>query len=78
MDLAPIRVNTVCAEVINTPMLDQVFGEKKSQVIEQITAKLPVRRIGSPEEIADAVLFLMSNGFMTGTTLLIDDGDALV
>jgi len=31
-----------------------------------------------PEEIADAVLFLMSNGFITGTTLLLDSGDALV
>lgn len=59
-------------------MLDRVFGEQKSQVIEQIAAKLPVRRIGRPEEIADAVLFLMSNGFITGTTLLIDGGDALV
>jgi len=78
VELAPIRVNTVCAGVIDTPMLDRVFGEQKSQVIEQIVAKLPVRRIGSPGEIADAVLFLMSNGFMTGTTLLIDGGDALV
>jgi NAD(P)-dependent dehydrogenase (short-subunit alcohol dehydrogenase family) len=59
-------------------MLDRVFGEQKSQVVEQIAAKLPVRRIGSPEEIADAVLFLMGNGFTTGTTLLIDGGDALV
>lgn len=78
VELAPIRVNTVCAGVINTPVLDRVFGEQKSQYIEQIAAKLPVRRIGNPEEIADAVLFLMSNGFITGTTLLIDGGDALV
>jgi len=78
VELAPIRVNTVCAGVINTSMLDRIFGEQKSQVVEQIAAKLPVRRIGSPEEIADAVLFLMSNGFTTGTTLLIDGGDALV
>jgi len=49
---------------------------KKLQVVEQIVAKLPVRRIGSPQELA--VLFLMDNGFMTGTTLLIDGGDALV
>lgn len=78
VELAPIRVNTVCAGVIDTSMLDRVFGEQKLQVVEQIAAKLPVRRIGSPQEIADAVLFLMGNGFMTGTTLLIDGGDALV
>ena len=78
VELAPIRVNTVCAGVIDTPMLDRVFGAQKLQVVEQIVAKLPVRRIGSPQEIADAVLFLMGNGFMTGTSLLIDGGDALV
>jgi NAD(P)-dependent dehydrogenase (short-subunit alcohol dehydrogenase family) len=78
VELAPIRVNTVCAGVIDTSMLDRVFGEQKVQVVEQIAAKLPVQRIGSPQEIAEAVLFLMGNGFMTGSTLLVDGGDALV
>ena len=78
VELAPIRVNTVCAGVIDTPMLDQVFGEKKLQIVESIAAKLPVKRIGTPQEVADAVLFLMNNEFITGTTLLIDGGDALV
>jgi NAD(P)-dependent dehydrogenase (short-subunit alcohol dehydrogenase family) len=78
VELAPIRVNTICAGVIDTPMLDRVFGEQKSQVVEAIAAKLPVERIGTPQEVADAVLFLMGNGFITGTTLLIDGGDALV
>ncbi len=61
-------------------MLERVFGEQKLQVVEQIAAKLPVRRIGYPQEIAEAVLFLMGNGngFMTGSTLLVDGGDALV
>jgi NAD(P)-dependent dehydrogenase (short-subunit alcohol dehydrogenase family) len=78
VELAPIRVNTVCAGVIDTPMLDKVFGEQKLQVVESIAAKLPVKRIGTPQDIADAVLFLMGNEFITGTTLLIDGGDALV
>lgn len=78
VELAPIRVNTVCAGVINTPMLDHVFGDARVQIVETIAAKLPVKRIGNPEEVADAVLFLMGNGFITGTTLLIDGGDALV
>lgn len=71
VELAPIRVNTVCAGVINTPMLDRVFGDEQVQIVETIAAKLPVKRIGNPEEVADAVLFLMGNGFITGTTLLI-------
>jgi NAD(P)-dependent dehydrogenase (short-subunit alcohol dehydrogenase family) len=78
VELAPIRVNTVCAGVIDTEMLDKVFGDKRGEIVEAIANKLPVQRIGKPEEIADAVLFLMGNGFVTGATLLIDGGDALV
>ena len=59
-------------------MLDRVFGDERVQIVETIAAKLPVKRIGNPEEVADAVLFLMGNGFITGTTLLVDGGDALV
>lgn len=78
VELASIRVNTVCAGVIDTDMLDRVFGEQRGEVVKAIAEKLPVKRIGKPEEIADAVLFLMGNGFITGATLLIDGGDALV
>lgn len=78
VELAPIRVNTVCAGVIDTEMLDKVFGEQRSEVVKALAEKLPVKRIGKPEEIADAVLFLMGNGFMTGATVLVDGGDALI
>lgn len=78
VEVAPIRVNTVCAGVIDTEMLDKVFGEQRTEVVKAIAEKLPIKRIGKPEEIADAVLFLMGNGFTTGATLLVDGGDALV
>jgi NAD(P)-dependent dehydrogenase (short-subunit alcohol dehydrogenase family) len=41
-------------------------------------ARLPVGRIGRPEEVAAAVIFLMNNGFVTGTVLPIDGGGRLV
>lgn len=66
IELAPIRVNTVCAGVIDTAMLDKVFGDKRQATVEAIAAKLPVKRIGKPEEIADAILFLVGNGFVMG------------
>ncbi len=78
VELAPIRFNTVCAGVIDTAMLDSVFGEKREEIVAEISKKLPVGRIGSASEIADAVLFLMGNSFVTGSTLLVDGGDALV
>jgi NAD(P)-dependent dehydrogenase (short-subunit alcohol dehydrogenase family) len=40
-------------------------------------ATLPVRRVGRPEEIAQTVLYLMSNGFATGNTLYVDGGATL-
>jgi NAD(P)-dependent dehydrogenase (short-subunit alcohol dehydrogenase family) len=39
---------------------------------------LPVGRIGRPEEVAAGVIFLMSDGFVTGTVLAIDGGGSLV
>jgi NAD(P)-dependent dehydrogenase (short-subunit alcohol dehydrogenase family) len=41
-------------------------------------AHLPVKRIGRPEEIADAVLFLMKNGYVNVITLTVDGGGLLV
>lgn len=78
IELSPIRVNTVCAGVIDTEMLHKVFGENRDEIVQSIAEKLPVKRIGKSEEVADAVVFLMANGFATGTTLLLDGGDALV
>jgi NAD(P)-dependent dehydrogenase (short-subunit alcohol dehydrogenase family) len=78
IELAPVRVNTVCAGVIDTTMLDRVFGDRREQKVNEIAQSLPVKRIGTTEDIADAILFVMGNGFITGTRLLIDGGDALV
>lgn len=77
LELAPIRVNAVCPGLIDTPMLD-VFGDIKNQVISKTAHKLPVRRIGNPEEVADSYIYLMTNGFTTGTVLRIDGGAGVV
>jgi len=76
VDLAPIRVNTIQPGLVDTPFLD-VLGDKRAAIIEEYSRRLPVRRPGRPEEIADAVLFLMKNGFVTGITLTVDGGGVL-
>jgi NAD(P)-dependent dehydrogenase (short-subunit alcohol dehydrogenase family) len=76
LDLAPIRVNVVAPGLIDTPLWD-AFGPQR-EVFAARAAKLPVGRIGRPEEVAEAVLFLMTNGFVTGTVLAIDGGGGLV
>jgi NAD(P)-dependent dehydrogenase (short-subunit alcohol dehydrogenase family) len=76
LDLAPIRVNAVAPGPIETPLWDS-FGAQREAILAR-SARLPVGRIGRPEEVAEAVLFLMCNGFVTGTILPIDGGGGLV
>jgi NAD(P)-dependent dehydrogenase (short-subunit alcohol dehydrogenase family) len=78
IDLAPIRVNTIAPGFIDTPLIDELVGERKQALIATQASRLPVKRIGTPEDIADAVLFLMKNGFVTGITLTIDGGHTLI
>ena len=76
LDLAPVRVNAVAPGTVDTPLWD-TFGSHREAVLAR-GARLPVGRIGRPEEIAAAVIFLMTNGFVTGTVLRIDGGGALI
>ena len=70
-----IRVNAVCPGVINTPMIERFTGGDPDAEA-QLSAAAPVRRMGQPEEIADAVLWLCSDGasFTTGQALAVDGG----
>jgi len=77
VDLAPIRVNTIQPGLVDTPLITDLLGERREAVLAAAAARLPVRRIGRPEDIADAVLFLMKNGFVTGITLTVDGGGVL-
>jgi NAD(P)-dependent dehydrogenase (short-subunit alcohol dehydrogenase family) len=74
VELAPIRVNTIQPGLVDTPFLNQ-FGERRDALIAEYSERLPVKR--RPDEIADAVLFLMKNGFVTGITLTVDGGGIL-
>ncbi len=67
-----ITVNTVAPGYINTEMVAAVPKEVLAKIVEQI----PVGRLGEPEEIARAILFLVSDeaGFITGETLSVNGG----
>lgn len=78
LDLAPVRVNVIQPGYVDTPLFDALLGDQRDAVLAAAGAKLPVGRVGRAEEIADAVLFLMRNGYVNGTCLTVDGGGLLV
>ncbi len=74
---AGIRINSVCPGMIQTDMVDRFFGESdESEGKVKMLAAHPIGRIGKPEEIANAVVWLCSDAasFITGHSLTIDGG----
>ena len=68
-----IRVNCICPGVIETPMVERVMGGRPR---ERIVRSEPIGRLGRPEDIANAALFLASDesSFATGAPFIIDGG----
>lgn len=70
-----IRVNALCPHMVDTPMLDRLFGGDAA-IREALKAMNPMGRNASCEEVAEAALFLGSSrsGYITGTHLAVDGG----
>jgi NAD(P)-dependent dehydrogenase (short-subunit alcohol dehydrogenase family) len=70
-----VRVNAVCPGTIDTPMVSAMI-EKGALDVELLLAATPMKRLGRPEEIAEAVLWLCSPGasYVTGVALPVDGG----
>jgi len=79
MAMAPkVRVNCVAPAFTDTPWMSQHFGTDYQQVISKASAGYPLQRIAAPEDIAGAILGLITGGdFVTGQTLLVDGGLSL-
>ncbi|PGG97500.1 hypothetical protein AJ79_09170 [Helicocarpus griseus UAMH5409] len=72
-----IRVNCVAPGTIDTPMLGVSSGKTKETLMHEIKGHTPLARMGSADEVAKAVLFLLDNNqssFITGTVLSVDGG----
>ena len=70
-----IRINAIAPGLVETEMLEEVAEDNK-QLIESLKSKTPIGRIGDPQEIANAVVWLLSDkaSFVLGHTLLVDGG----
>jgi NAD(P)-dependent dehydrogenase (short-subunit alcohol dehydrogenase family) len=77
LELAPVRVNTVSPGLIATPLWSGMAEEKRAAMFAGAAAHLPARRVGQPEDVANAVLFLATTPFATGSTVRVDGGGAI-
>ena len=74
LELAPIRVNVIRPGIVDTPMFARMTGDRREEVLAAQAKRIPLGRVAQPEEIAEAIFFLMTNEYVTGTTLTIDGG----
>ena len=77
LELAPIRVNAISPGVIDSGAWDAFGPQGKADYFADISARNPAGRIGTPEDIAAAVMFALTSTFLTGQTLHIDGGEPL-
>ncbi|HET6157368.1 MAG TPA: SDR family oxidoreductase [Dongiaceae bacterium] len=74
VELKPLRVNAISPGAIDTPWWDKWPAEQKAALFNQIAATSPVGRVGKAEDVADAIAFVVRNGFVTGQVIQCDGG----
>lgn len=79
LDYGPeIRINLICPAQVKTPLLDRSARafDNPTEILEQTAQRLPLKRLGTPEDIANAALYLLSDAasWVTGSHFIIDGG----
>jgi NAD(P)-dependent dehydrogenase (short-subunit alcohol dehydrogenase family) len=77
LEFSPVRVNTVSPGVINTPLWSKMDAESREAMFKRVADGLPAKTIGQPSDVANAVLFVMTTPFATGTTVRVDGGGVI-
>jgi NAD(P)-dependent dehydrogenase (short-subunit alcohol dehydrogenase family) len=71
-----IRINAVCPGLFHTPMSDQMIASGQADALKAMEKSIPMGRVGRPEEMANAVLWLCSDAasYVTGQSISVDGG----
>lgn len=71
-----IRINAICPGLIQTAMADQMVAAGQGEALKAMEKMIPMARVGRPEEIANAVLWLCSDAasYVTGQSISVDGG----
>ena len=73
-ELRPLRVNAVSPGVVDTPWWDFLAADQRQAVFAGYADRTPVGRIGTPDDVAKAIAFLIADSFVTGHVLTCDGG----
>jgi NAD(P)-dependent dehydrogenase (short-subunit alcohol dehydrogenase family) len=74
LELAPVRVNLIAAGFVDTPLSASLLGDELENRRNQLRAKLPIRRVIEPADVAALAVHIMTNTALTGATYDIDGG----
>jgi len=77
VDLAPIRVNSVCPGFVKTELWRDFSVEQREQMFAAAAEKLLVKHVADPHEVAEAYLFVMKCDYITGQSIQVDGGAVL-
>lgn len=78
-ELAPVRVNAVSPGFIDTPYWERALdADARRRTYEAMASMVPAQRVGTPQDVAAAVMLCLNNGFMTGAVIDCDGGRSLV
>jgi NAD(P)-dependent dehydrogenase (short-subunit alcohol dehydrogenase family) len=77
LELSPVRVNVVSPGMVATPLWSKMDEHARQGMYDAAAARLPARRVGQPEDIANAVVYLATTPYATGSTVLVDGGGAI-
>lgn len=78
IELGPLRVNALSPGVVDSgPFWSALGPERREAMFADYARRTPIRRVGTPEEVASAALFVMTHPFLTGTVLHLDGGALL-
>lgn len=78
LELSPIRVNAISPGIVVTPVWDVMPEKKRIAKFEETAKRLPAKKVGQPEEIAEAVRYLIQCGFATGSVVSVDGGACII
>jgi len=78
VDLAPIRVNSICPGAVLTELWDSFTEERRQLTMQNVAHMTLVKHMATPEEVAEAYLFVMKCEFITGQRVEVDGGRKFV